>query len=139
MKYLYYSLLMLLIISCSSKTVPWAGTVMEIPEWEATEAEKVMQEAFKEILFTKVEIVDGKLVLNADESYFVSKGLPAEYYDKMLDGLRYTEKTRRQQNRELRRWARKGLIDESEADIYVQFEKAKTEYAQKILDKENHK
>ena len=29
--------------------------------------------------------------------------------------------------------------DESEADIYVQFDKAKTEYAQKILDKENHK
>lgn len=112
---------------------------MEIPEWEATETEKDMQEAFKDILFTKVEIVDGKLVLNADESYFVSKGLPAEYYDKMLDGLRYTEKTRRQQNRELRRWARKGLIDESEADIYVQFEKARTEYVQKILDKENYK
>lgn len=131
-KFIFSCFAVMMLVACANRSdAPvdlWSDTVLAIPEWEMTPEEKAMKEAFDDILYDKVEIVGKKLVLTVDKEYFLEKGLPEEYYDKFVQGLEISEKTRRKQNRELKRWAEEGLMNKDEADIYLQFKKAQEEY-----------
>ncbi len=128
------SLAVIMMTACAHNAkVPldiWGDTVMAIPDWEATPEEKAMKDAFQEILMEKVQVEGNKLVLSVGKDYFVEKGLPEEYYHKMIQGLEITEKTRGKQNKALRKMVKEGLMDinEDEADIYILFQQAQEEY-----------
>lgn len=138
---LFVCLLGVMLASCTEQSREpvdlWSDTVLAIPDWEATPEEKAMKEAFHEILMEKVQVEGKKLILTVDKDYFLEKGLPEEYYDKMLKGLEMTEKTRAKQNKALRKMIKDGLmdIDEDEADIYILFQQAQEEYRRTGKDK----
>lgn len=87
-KFKYY----LIVLSCTilascmngNANTPLIGeyveNLMAIPDSLATDSQKAMKEAINAVFYEKVRVEKGDMILDCDESYFLSRGIPAEYY-----------------------------------------------------------
>ena len=58
-----------------------------IPDSLATESQKALKKALYDVFYEKIRVENGIMILDCDESYFVSRGIPKEYYKDVKKSL----------------------------------------------------
>lgn len=90
-KYISVVCCSLIIIACNNHNRNFRY-VQTIPDSLRTEEEKIIAHKLIEVLVQDTYVQDNKVALKSSKSDFKSKGIPLEYFNKLKDDIKITNK-----------------------------------------------